>query len=82
MTSTPAHCLPSGLSLVLAWAVNHLIADDTSDTLEGVFQLLAAAASFYVSSCVNRAQRATAGAPSCTIRSGLAASLGRRSPLG
>jgi high-affinity iron transporter len=39
-----------GLSLVLAWAVNHLIADDTSDTLEGVFQLLAAATLFYVSS--------------------------------
>jgi high-affinity iron transporter len=39
-----------GLSLVLAWAVNHLIADNTSDTLEGVFQLLAAATLFYVSS--------------------------------
>lgn len=39
-----------GLSLALAWAVNHLIADDTSDTLEGVFQLLAAATLFYVSS--------------------------------
>ncbi len=35
---------------MLAWAVNHLIADDTSDTLEGVFQLLAAATLFYVSS--------------------------------
>ena len=42
--------LATGLSLVLAWAVNHLIADDTSDTLEGVFQLLAAATLFYVSS--------------------------------
>ena len=42
--------LAVGLSLVLAWAVNHLIADDTSDTLEGVFQLLAAATLFYVSS--------------------------------
>ena len=42
--------LALGLSLVLAWAVNHLIADDTSDTLEGVFQLLAAATLFYVSS--------------------------------
>jgi len=42
--------LAIGLSLVLAWAVNHLIADDTSDTLEGVFQLLAAATLFYVSS--------------------------------
>ena len=39
-----------GLSLALAWAVNHLIADDTSDTLEGVFQLLAAGTLFYVSS--------------------------------
>jgi high-affinity iron transporter len=42
--------LAIGVSLVLAWAVNHLIADDTSDTLEGVFQLLAAATLFYVSS--------------------------------
>jgi high-affinity iron transporter len=42
--------LAIGLSLALAWAVNHLIADDTSDTLEGVFQLLAAATLFYVSS--------------------------------
>lgn len=38
------------LSLALAWAVNHLIADNTSDTLEGIFQLLAAATLFYVSS--------------------------------
>jgi len=42
--------LAIGLSLALAWAVNHFIADDTSDTLEGVFQLLAAATLFYVSS--------------------------------
>ncbi|HLK85924.1 MAG TPA: FTR1 family protein [Candidatus Binataceae bacterium] len=42
--------LAVGLSLVLAWAVNHLIADDTSDTLEGIFQLLAAGTLFYVSS--------------------------------
>lgn len=42
--------LAIALSLALAWAVNHLIADDTSDTLEGVFQLLAAATLFYVSS--------------------------------
>jgi high-affinity iron transporter len=42
--------LALGLSLALAWMVNHLIADDTSDTLEGVFQLLAAATLFYVSS--------------------------------
>ncbi len=39
-------------SIVLAVAVNHLISDDTSDTLEGVFQLLAAATLFYVSSCL------------------------------
>jgi high-affinity iron transporter len=37
-------------SLVLAWAVEHVIGDNTSDTLEGVFQLLAAATLFYVSS--------------------------------
>jgi high-affinity iron transporter len=37
-------------SLILAWAVQHLIADNTSDTLEGVFQLLAAVTLFYVSS--------------------------------
>jgi high-affinity iron transporter len=38
------------ISAALAWAVNHLIADNTSDTLEGVFQLLAAGTLFYVSS--------------------------------
>ncbi|HZO83302.1 MAG TPA: FTR1 family protein [Candidatus Binataceae bacterium] len=38
------------MSLALAWAVNHLIEDNTSDTLEGIFQLLAAATLFYVSS--------------------------------
>ncbi len=37
-------------SVMLAWAVNHLISDDASDTLEGVFQLFAAATLFYVSS--------------------------------
>src|ERR1700731_1521178 len=42
--------LALGVSLALAWAVNHLIADNTSDTLEGIFQLLAAATLFYVSS--------------------------------
>ena len=41
--------LALALSLALAWAVNHLIADNTSDTLEGVFQLFAAATLFYVS---------------------------------
>src|SRR5258708_1583871 len=33
-----------------AWGVNHLISDDASDTLEGIFQVLAAATLFYVSS--------------------------------
>ncbi|HLW70342.1 MAG TPA: FTR1 family protein [Candidatus Binataceae bacterium] len=37
-------------SLGLAWAVQHLLADNTSDTLEGVFQLFAAATLVYVSS--------------------------------
>ncbi len=37
-------------SILLAWAVNHLISDDATDTLEGVFQILAAATLFYVSS--------------------------------
>jgi len=37
-------------SLALAWGVNHLISDDASDTLEGIFQVLAAATLFYVSS--------------------------------
>jgi high-affinity iron transporter len=37
-------------SIMLAWAVNHLISDDASDTLEGVSQLFAAATLFYVSS--------------------------------
>jgi len=45
------------VSLALAWAVQHVIGDNTSDTLEGVFQLLAAATLFYVSSWVTaRAQ--------------------------
>lgn len=42
--------LAIGISLALAWAVNHLIADNTSDTMEGIFQLLAATTLFYVSS--------------------------------
>lgn len=37
-------------SIALAWGVNHLITDDASDTLEGIFQVLAAATLFYVSS--------------------------------
>jgi high-affinity iron transporter len=39
-----------GISLVLAWAVRHVLGDNTSDTLEGIFQLFAAATLFYVSS--------------------------------
>jgi high-affinity iron transporter len=37
-------------SILLAWAVRHVIGDNASDTLEGVFQLLAVATLFYVSS--------------------------------
>jgi high-affinity iron transporter len=39
-------------SLVLAWAVQHLFGDNTSDTLEGIFQLFAASTLFYVSSWI------------------------------
>jgi high-affinity iron transporter len=42
--------LAIAVSIVLAWAVNHIITDNASDTLEGVFQFLAAATLFYVSS--------------------------------
>jgi len=42
--------LAVGVSIALAWAVNNLIGDNTSDTLEGIFQLTAAATLFYVSS--------------------------------
>lgn len=38
------------VSIALAWGVNHLISDDATDTMEGVFQVLAAATLFYVSS--------------------------------
>jgi len=38
------------VSCALAWSVNHLIADNASDTLEGVFQFMAAGTLFYVSS--------------------------------
>lgn len=38
------------VSIGLAWGVNHLISDDATDTMEGIFQLLAAATLFYVSS--------------------------------
>jgi high-affinity iron transporter len=42
--------LAIGVSIALAWVVNHFIGDNTSDTLEGIFQLTAAATLFYVSS--------------------------------
>lgn len=38
------------VSIGLAWSVNHFLADNTSDTLEGIFQIFAAATLFYVSS--------------------------------
>jgi high-affinity iron transporter len=47
-----------GVSLGLAWAVNHVIGDNTSDTLEGVFQLFAAATLFYVSSWITAKMQA------------------------
>jgi high-affinity iron transporter len=37
-------------SIMLAWVVQHVLGDNTSDTLEGVFQLFAVATLFYVSS--------------------------------
>src|SRR5437899_12386509 len=37
-------------SIALAWGINHVISDDASDTLEGIFQLFAAGTLFYVSS--------------------------------
>ena len=37
-------------SIILAWAVQHVFGDNTSDTLEGVFQLFAVVTLFYVSS--------------------------------
>jgi high-affinity iron transporter len=47
-----------GASIALAWAVNHVIGDNTSDTLEGVFQLFAAATLFYVSSWITAKSQA------------------------
>jgi high-affinity iron transporter len=37
-------------SLILAWGVDQLISDNTTDTMDGVFQLIAAGTLFYVSS--------------------------------
>ncbi len=39
-------------SIALAWGVNYFISDNMSDTLEGIFQILAAATLFYVSSWI------------------------------
>src|SRR5579863_2454431 len=50
--------LAVGVSIALAWAVNHLIGDNTSDTLEGIFQLTAAATLFYVSSWITAKSQA------------------------
>src|SRR6202795_2412289 len=47
-----------GVSIALAWAVNHLIGDNTSDTPEGIFQLTAAATLFYVSSWITAKSQA------------------------
>lgn len=45
-------------SLVLAWAVQHVLGDNTSDTLEGIFQLFAAGTLFYVSSWITSKSQA------------------------
>ena len=45
-------------SIVLAWAVQHLLGDNTSDTLEGVFQLFAVGTLFYVSSWITSKSQA------------------------
>src|SRR6516164_1047691 len=45
-------------SLILAWAVQHVIGDNTSDTLEGVFQLFAVVTLFYVSSWITSKSQA------------------------
>jgi high-affinity iron transporter len=45
-------------SLVLAWAVQHVLGDNTSDTVEGVFQLFAVVTLFYVSSWITSKSQA------------------------
>ena len=45
-------------SILLAWAVRHALGDNTSDTLEGIFQLLAVATLFYVSSWITSKSQA------------------------
>jgi high-affinity iron transporter len=50
--------LAIGCSLVLAWAVQHVLGDNTSDMLEGIFQLFAAVTLFYVSSWITAKSQA------------------------
>jgi len=45
-------------SIVLAWVVQHVLGDNTSDTLEGVFQLFAVVTLFYVSSWITSKSQA------------------------
>jgi len=45
-------------SILLAWAVQHVLGDNTSDTLEGVFQLFAVVTLFYVSSWITSKSQA------------------------
>jgi high-affinity iron transporter len=45
-------------SILLAWAVRHMLGDNTSDTLEGMFQLLAVVTLFYVSSWITSKSQA------------------------
>jgi high-affinity iron transporter len=45
-------------SIFLAWAVQHMLGDNTSDTLEGVFQLFAVVTLFYVSSWITSKSQA------------------------
>jgi high-affinity iron transporter len=45
-------------SILLAWAVQHLLGDNTSDTLEGLFQLFAVVTLFYVSSWITSKSQA------------------------
>jgi high-affinity iron transporter len=45
-------------SILLAWAVRHVLGDNTSDTLEGIFQLLAVVTLFYVSSWITSRSQA------------------------
>jgi high-affinity iron transporter len=46
-------------SVLMAWGLTELISDDASDTLEGVFQLVAAGTLFYVSSWMTAKTQAT-----------------------